>query len=203
MDGRLACDGGDGVARFEHGRRVGVQIEVALLDGGVAPRDREHLLALAQQPLDHAASRGEVEDVELVDRRRREEQRDLTHRVGLRGILDQLVDLGSVHHGPGGESQVLPDRELAGVDRRGQVGEVVQEVARALEEVAATVIDDRIEHRRVRPGEVAGRQGIEHVSGGEAGLALVAPIEPPVGDQAVDCVVDREVGLKQPPEQPA
>ena len=86
---------GDRVARLEDRGGVGVEVEVALLVVRVAPGDHEHLLALADQVLDQAAPRGEVEHVVLVDRRRDEQQRDLAHLVGLRRVLDQLEDLGA------------------------------------------------------------------------------------------------------------
>jgi len=119
MDARLPRDRSDRVARLEHRLRVRVEIEVALLGARVAPGDHEHLLALLHEPLGHAAAGSEVEHVVLVDRRRREQQRHLTHPVGLRRVLDQLEDVGSQHDRAGSERQVLTDRELACVDRGG------------------------------------------------------------------------------------
>ena len=95
VHGGLPGDRRDGVARLEDRGRVGVEVEVALLGVRVAPGDDEHLLALAHEPLDHAAPRREVEHVELVDRRRREQQRDLADLLRLRRVLDELEDLGA------------------------------------------------------------------------------------------------------------
>ena len=49
VDRWLAVIVGDGVARLEHRVGVGVEVEVALRLLGVAPGDREHLLALGDR----------------------------------------------------------------------------------------------------------------------------------------------------------
>ena len=59
--------------------RVGVEVPVGVALGRVAPGDREHLLAVLDRVLHHAAARREVGDVVLVDHRRREQQRLLVH----------------------------------------------------------------------------------------------------------------------------
>ena len=104
---------------------------------------------------------------------------------------------------PGREREVLADRELARVDGRGQAREVADEVARAAHQVRAALIDAGLDDRRVRPREVRRRERVEHVAGREAGLALGAPVRAAVGDQPVDGLLDGEVRLQQPPEQPA
>ena len=120
VDGLRARALGDGGAGLEDRGRVGVEVEVAVLVARVAPGDHEHALALLDQVLDHAAAGREVEHVELVDRRRDEQQRDLADGLGLRRVLDQLVDVGPLDHGAGREREVLADAEPARVDRRGQ-----------------------------------------------------------------------------------
>ena len=203
MDRGLTADRGDRVARLEHRRGIRVEVEMALLRVGIAPGDHEHLLALPHQPLGHAPARSEVEHVVLVDRRRREQERHLAHLVGLRRVLDQLEDHGAQHDRAGGEREVLADRELARVDGRGQAREVAQEVPRTLDQVQAALVDALLDDGRVRPGEVARGERVEHVAGREAGLALVAPVELGVGDQPVDRLADGQVGLQHAPEQPA
>src|ERR1700751_930412 len=42
---------------------------------GIAPRHHEHLVTLLHQKLDHAAPRGQVDDVVLVDHRGHDQQR--------------------------------------------------------------------------------------------------------------------------------
>ncbi len=101
MNRLLLGDLGHRVARLEHRARVGVEVEVALLGARVAPGDQEHLLPGGDEVLDEAASGGDVEDVEAVDRRRHEQQRDLEHLLGARPIVDQLEDVGPQHDRPG------------------------------------------------------------------------------------------------------
>jgi hypothetical protein len=203
VDRLLPGDRGDGVARLQHGGRVGVEIEVPLLGAGVAPRDHEHLLALLHEPLDQAAPGRKIEHVVLVDRRRDEQQRHLAHLGGLRGVLDQLEHVRPQHDRARRQRQVLADRELRRVDRRGKAREVAHEAPRPAREVEPALVDALLDHARVRPREVARRERVEHVAGGEARLALVPPVELGVGDQAVDGVGDREVRLDHAPEQPA
>ena len=149
MHGRLARDRGDRVARLEHRVGVGVEVEVALLGSGVTPGDREHLLALGDEPLDHAPPRCEIEHIELVDRRRREQQRDLAHRLSLGCVLDQLEHVGAQDDRARGQRQVLADGELAGVNGGGQARKVAQEVPCSSHEVQASLVDARLDHGRV------------------------------------------------------
>ena len=176
---------------------------MALLDVGIAPGDDEHLLALLDQPLHQAAPGRQVEHVVLVDRRGREQQRHLADLRGLRLVLDELEDVGAHDDRSRGEREVLAHCEPAHVDRRGQPREVVQEVARAPDQVLASLVDARLDDRRVGPGEVRRRERIEEVARGEPRLALGAPVDVGVGDQAVDRLARGEVGLHEPPEQPA
>jgi hypothetical protein len=165
---------------------------------GIAPGDHEHLLALGEQVLDEASPRGEVEDVELVDRRRDDEQRDLADLRAARLVVDELEDLVAQDHRAGSDRQVLADRERRRVDAGGQARrgrEVADELARPARQSGASVVDEVLEHRRVRPREVGGRQRVEDVGCGEAGSALGAPVGFGIGDQAVDGAARREVGL--------
>ena len=57
VDRRLPGDLGGSVARLEYRLRVGVEVEMALRDVRVAPRDNENLLLLVEQPLHHAPAR--------------------------------------------------------------------------------------------------------------------------------------------------
>ena len=87
----------DGVERLEHRARVGVEVPVGVALGRVAPGDREHLLAVLDRVLHHAAARRQVGDVVLVDHRRREQQRPLAHLRGLRLVLDELEHRRAQH----------------------------------------------------------------------------------------------------------
>ena len=60
---------------------VGVEVPGGVPRVWVAPGDHEHLLALPDQVLDQAAAGGQVQRVELVDRRRDDQQRHLPDRA--------------------------------------------------------------------------------------------------------------------------
>ena len=84
--------------RLDDRLAVGVQPPVGVPGVGVAPGDAVDLLAAGDEVLDQAALLGEVDHVVLVDRRRHDQQRDLADLGGLRGVLDQLEDVGAQHH---------------------------------------------------------------------------------------------------------
>jgi PucR-like helix-turn-helix protein len=186
--------------------RVRVEVEVTLFLLRVAPRDREHLLALSHVVLDHAPPGGEVQHVVLVDRRGDEQQRSLSHLIGRGLVLDQLEHVRAEHDRPGGDRDVAADLELADVDRRRQPRrgvQIVDEMTGAADEVAAAGIDHLLDHGRIGPGEVGRGQRVEHVPDREPRAPLGAPVDLGVGDQPVDGLADRQVTLEQPPEQPA
>ena len=171
----------------------------------VAPRDHEDLHPLADEVLDEAAPRREVEDVVLVDRRRDEEQRDLVDLLRRRLVLDELEDLRAEHDRARGGGDVAADLELRGVDALRQSrrpGDVGREAPRAADQVRAALVDDRAQDGRIGEREVAGRDGVEHVARREARLTLRLPVELGVRDQAVDGLARRQVALHHPAEQP-
>ena len=199
-----AGDAGDGIARVEDGGGVRVEVEVALLDVRVAPRDHEHLLALAHQPLHEAAARGEVEHVEPVDGRRGEQQwhRPRTWSVCGAYRRSSKTSVRSTTE-PGVTARFSPTANPLVSTVAGRPREVVGEVACPAGEVRSALVDDRLDHGRVGPREVRRRERVEHVAGGEAGLALGAPADGAVGDQPVDRLLDGQVRLQQPAEEPA
>ena len=151
-----AGDRAHGVDRLERAVRVGVQPPVAVLGVRVAPGEREHLLALAHQVLDHAALGREVDEVVLVDHRRHDQQRLLAHRRRLRRVPDQLEQLGAHDDRAGRGRDVDADLEPRRVDARRQPrrrGHVAGEVARAAHEVGAALLAPS---RAARPGWSAG-----------------------------------------------
>jgi hypothetical protein len=205
VHGRLACDLRDRRPCLEHGARVGVEVEVTLQRVRVAPGDHEHLLALVEQVLDEAAPGGEIEDVELVDRRWHDEQRDLAHARATRLVVDELEDIGAEDHCSGADREVLANRERRGVDARGKArraGEVAKQLTHPTGQTCAAVIDDVLEHGGVGPREVRRRERVEDVGRGEPGLALGPPVGVGVGDQPVDRDAGGEIRLQQPPQQP-
>src|ERR1700730_6147364 len=94
-----ACDVRDGLDGLADGRNVGLHVPIALRGGRIAPADCEHLELVLRKVFDDAASRRQVEKVELVDLRRDDQVRPRVNRIGRGGILDQLEHGGRQHHG--------------------------------------------------------------------------------------------------------
>jgi len=185
----------------EHGLAVGVEVPVGMTLVGVAPRDREHLLALGERVLEQALARRQIRDVVLVDHLRDQQHRGLAHLVGLRVVLEELVHLGARHDGTGCGGEVLADGEARGVHGRGQYRagpEVLEEVAQTLHEVQPTGVDGGFEDGGVGQREVRRRQRLDHVPSGEAQALLGAPVEVGLSDETVDGLSGRHVGLHQP-----
>ena len=78
----------------------------------------EHRVALRDGPADEGFLRVEVEDVELVDPGRHDQQRPLQHRLGRRRVLDQLDQVVAEDHLAGRGRDVLADLEALGSDWR-------------------------------------------------------------------------------------
>ena len=74
----------------------------------VHPGNDEHGEPLRDRPADVAFLRDEVEDVELVDPRRHDEQRPLEHLFRARAVLDELDELVLEDDLAGRDRQVLP-----------------------------------------------------------------------------------------------
>jgi hypothetical protein len=156
---RLPGDLSDRVARLEHRLRVGVEVEMALRSVGVAPRDREHLLLLAEQPFHEAPPGRDVEDVVLVDPRRNEQQRHLVHPLGRRPVLDQLEYVGPQHHRAGRYRKISAHLELRHIDAGGEMRrarDIAQETPPASHQVGAADVDTLLQHRRFDQGKFVG-----------------------------------------------
>ena len=74
---------------------------------GVDPRDDEHRDALVHAPLDVGFVRLEIENVELVDPRRHDQERPPELLLRERRVLDQLHELVLEHHLAGRDGEVL------------------------------------------------------------------------------------------------
>ena len=127
---------------------------MALLGVRVAPGDRRTPAGPARdEVLDQAAARREVEHVVLVDRRRREQQRDLAHLLGLRRVLDAARrPRCAARPCPGVSGEVLADRELRSCrPSRAGAGSRVAKLPRAAHQVRAALSTLALMHGRVRP----------------------------------------------------
>ena len=105
--------------------------DVAAARVGVAPRHQEHGLALLGREANEGVLGLQVEDVELVDARRHDQQRAARHLIGQRRVLDQLEQLVLEDHRALGHRDVLADLEgdLVG-DRQAALAQVGQQVLR-------------------------------------------------------------------------
>jgi hypothetical protein len=111
-----------------------------------------------------------------------------------------------VHHRPWRRCQVLAHRELRGVHAGREARRrrhVPQQVPHPLDEVGAAVVDRRLQRGRVGPREVRRRQGISNILDREPQLLIARPVELSVADQILSGGQSSEIGLRDPPKQPA
>ena len=199
---------GDVAHRVERGQRAELQVVVEALVGegrvGVHPGDHEHGVALVDRPLDERILLAQVEDVELVDPRRHDQQRPLQHLGGRRRVLDQLHQRVLVHDLARRDRDVLAQLELAAVGHAdAQLAaaaalQVAQQVVQAGEQVAAAGVDRRAQDFRVGHREVGRRQRVDVLAGEEVDLlarVLVQPLD--AGHRAMGVAGGDQVGLLQ------
>jgi hypothetical protein len=170
-------DGGDRPLQQVVGK-----ILVAELGAGVDPGDHEHRLSLVNAPLDERVLRLEVEDVELVDPGRHDQQRTALHRRGRRRVLDQLHELVLKDDLAGRVGDVLAELEggeIAHFQAQPAAAalEVLDQVAQALDQVLAPALERGLEHRRIGRGKIGGRQGVDELARVELCLMLDVRID--------------------------
>ena len=125
--------------------------------------------------------------------------------LGRRPVLDQLEYVGPQHHRSGRYRKISTHLELRHIDAGGEMrraGDIAQETPPASHQVGAAGVDALLQHRRVRPGEVRRRQRVEDVARRKPCLALSAPVDPGIRDQAIRGVARGEVALHHPAQQP-
>ena len=101
----------------------------------VDPADHEHGVALRHRPAHEAVLRPQVEDVELVDPGRHDQQRPLQHRLRGRRVLDQLHQVVLVDDLARRDGDVLAELE------RVHVGHLDAQLAAAALEVGEQVVE--------------------------------------------------------------
>ncbi len=123
----------------------------------------EHGQPLGDRPADEALLGVEVEDVELVDPGRHDQERALQHGLGRGRVLDQLHDVVAVYDLAGRRGDVdadlegarigLPDLELAaaGLD-------VLRQHLHAAHQVLAVLLQRLAQQFGIRRDEVGGRE---------------------------------------------
>jgi hypothetical protein len=198
-----ASDALDGVECLDDRLDVGGEAPVGVPGVRVAPGDHEDLLTLLYQVLDQAAPRCEVDGVELVDRRWDDEHRRGAHRLGLRPVLDQLQDLGPVHHRARCDRDVAAHLETRRVDhlRNARCAQQVPgKVSSAAHEVRTAGVDGFLRRLRVHHRNIARRHGFGEVQNEEPHATLVAPIQLGQADQLLRGTSGHQVGLDNSPQ---
>ncbi|MNS80297.1 hypothetical protein D3C72_1139720 [compost metagenome] len=125
---------------------------------GVAPAHHEHAVALLVRIADERVVGLQVEDVELVDARRHQQERPLVHLGGERLVFEQLEIVVLEHHGAFGGGHVAPHFEGALVGHADvALLHVVQQVLDALGDALALRVDGFLLRLGVEGERVAGR----------------------------------------------
>jgi hypothetical protein len=150
---------------------------------GVDPGDHENGEALVDEELDEALRRGEIEDVEFVDPRRHDQQRQLAHFFRRRRILDELQKVILVDDLARRGGEIAPDLErarvcLADAEEVAGAAHVLGEVGHTLHEVLGVALQRLAQHLGVGHGEVRRRQRARHLTQIELGLLPRALVEP-------------------------
>ena len=163
----------DGLERcqrpFQH---VAVEALVGERRIRVHPRDDEHRMALADEPLDHGVFGAQIHHVELVHPRGDEEHRPAADRLGGRRVLDELDEIVLKDHLARRCRDGLADREgvrraHADVEPTGLRVQVTDELPHALDGTRPCGFEGGPDRFRVRREEVRRSEGIGHLPGCE------------------------------------
>jgi hypothetical protein len=173
----------------------------------VDPGDDEHRQALVHAPLDEGFFRREIEDVELVDPGRHDQQRPLEHRRGRGRVLDELHQLVFEDDLAGRAGEIAADLEhrgarladlevaVSGLDVLGQHVHAAHEVLGLGRERLAQQL--RIGEHEIGRGDRVG--DLAHV---EIGLLLDVRVEPfGVMHQPVGPLHRQKIGLLEEIEE--
>ncbi|MNX40745.1 hypothetical protein D3C86_711340 [compost metagenome] len=166
--GRLhAVQGGDDAIHH-----VVVEIDLGLGHARVAPGDHEHRLALGDQPGDQGVLGPHVHDVVLVDEGRHYQHRCLAHRLGSRAVLNELIELGALHHPARGGRQIPAELEggfvgQADVELIGAALQILGQEGQPAHQVLAVGLQGQLEQLGVGRQEVAGGHGVDVLAGEE------------------------------------
>ena len=179
-----------------------VEAEAGLVDVRIDPGADEDGEALGRQPADHRVLGLQVQDVELVDPRREDQQRDGALLVGGGVELDQLEQLVAPDDLARGGGDVLADDELAVVgladlQLAAAALQVGGEILHPLHQRFAVGLGHGLQGGGVGGEEVGGREGVGQQLGEELGAALGAAgsTSSTLGDQAVHPVGGDQIGL--------
>ena len=150
---------------------------------GIDPGDHEHGMALRHRPTHETVPRPQVQDVELVDPGRPDQQRPLQHLLGRGGVLDQLHQFILKHHLAGGDPDIAANLEGVGVghlDVQAALAafQVAQQVVQALQQVFPAGLGRLAQHLRVGQQEVAGTHRVDELARIEIHLLCGFRVQP-------------------------
>ncbi|MDT4821879.1 hypothetical protein FQZ97_550690 [compost metagenome] len=135
---------------------------VGIAGDGIAPRNQEHREALIHR-VPHEGILGlQVQDVELVDVRRHDDDRPRVHGRGRRRVLNELEQGVFVHDLAGRHRHVAADLELRFVRlRNAPFLDVAKQVREPFVQCPARALHDRLLGVRVQCQEIGRRQGVD------------------------------------------
>ena len=202
VDRRIVGDLARDPHRFEDAvAHVVVEGQARVPLRGVHPGDDEDGMPLLDQPADHRLLGVEVEDVELVDPRRHEQEGAPQHGLRLRRILQELEEIVAKDDRARRVGDVLAENEgrrvrLAKAKRAATGLQVADQRLQTAQEVGSILLQRLFEKLRVGC-EVVGRRGCrEHLVEVEGRLVPRVLVEiVRVGDKLAGPAVEREIAL--------
>ena len=169
----------------------------------VDPGDHEHRDALVDAPLDEGFFRLEVEDVELVDPRRHDQERRAQHVLRRRRILDQLHQFVLEDHLAGRRRHIDADDEvgrigLADAQRAASGLDVLGQHLHAAHEIVAVGSQRLPQDFGIGEDEIRRRQRVGDLLDVEFGLLAGVRVEPVgVAHQFLRPLRGEQIGLQQ------
>ena len=167
---------------------------------GIDPRDDEHGVTLDDQPLDEGILGPQVQDVELVDPGRKDQQRTLVDLRGCRRVLQQLEQFAAEHHLARRQCDVLADCEGVGTltDRKLSVAalQIGQQIVEPAHQIFSVGLHCGAQNFGIGQDKIGRRQGVRKLLGIELGAPPRCRIEAvDTGDSALQPVRREQVGL--------
>ena len=147
----------------------------------VDPGDDEHGVALLDRPAHEGVLRREVQDIELVDPGRDDQQRHLVDGLRRRVVLDELHEVVAQHDLAGRDGDIAADLEGGHVGLRdAQLPlsglQVAEQVLEAAQQVLAIAVHRFAEDPGVGGGEIGRRHRIDELARVEGNLVGVVPV---------------------------
>ncbi len=192
----------DGVERRERPQlHIVLERQLAQPLVGIDPGDHEHGVAVLGRPLDEGVLRLEIEDVELVDPGRHDQERHRIDLVGQRRVLDQLHQLvleDDLAQRGGDVLAHLEGLHVGLADRQPTLAtlEVGQQVLQTLDEVLAFALDGRLHDLRIGEREVRRRHRVDELARVEVDLLRRLVVDAlDLLDRALQPARGEEIGL--------